>query len=294
MEALLGWLTWFTKVSIYLLITITGGCVSLLYFKQNMLIYPSQFPPGSRERVDKPNMYGMDNFEEFTIRSKDSVKLTGYVIKAPNATHTILYLQANAGNIGHRLPIAARLQMVLGNVNICMISYRGYGLSEGNPSEKGIKMDAESALDFILQHPDLSGTKIILFGQSIGGAVAIHLAANRGKDVHGMIVENTFTSLPRLIPSAIPPLRYFTFLCHQIWDSYSAVSLIKDTPVLLLSGSKDELVPPSHMKELHEKFLNEKTCVEFVSFENGTHNDTCLQDRYFESIQDFWKKCLKN
>jgi fermentation-respiration switch protein FrsA (DUF1100 family) len=287
------WLGWFTKISIYFLITVTGGCLTLLYFKQNLLIYPSQFPPGSRQIVDKPNIYGMNDFEEFTIRSKDSVKLTGYVIKAPNATHTILYLQANAGNIGHRLPIAARLQMFLVNVNICMISYRGYGLSEGKPSEKGIKMDAETALDFILQHPELSGTKIILFGQSIGGAVAIYLASKRGKDVHGIIVENTFTSLPRLIPSVIPPLRYFIFLCHQIWDSYSAVSLIKDTSVLLLSGSKDELVPPIHMKQLYEKISKEKNCVEFVSFENGTHNDTCLQDRYFESIQEFWVKCLK-
>ena len=143
----------------------------------------------------------MNDYEDFTIRSKDSVKLTGYVIKQANAKYTVLYLQANAGNIGHRLPMAARLQNVIGNANICMISYRGYGLSEGLPSEKGIKMDAEAALDFILQHPDLKGTKIILFGQSIGGAVAIHLAAHRGKDISAMIVENTFTSL--VIPSDV-------------------------------------------------------------------------------------------
>ena len=193
-NSVMGWMLWFSKLSVYLILFLFSGIMGLLYFKQNLLIYPSQFPPGSREIVDKPSVYGMNDFEEFSIRSKDSVKLTGYLIKSQNAKHTILYLQANAGNIGHRLPIAARLLNTLGNVNICMISYRGYGLSEGRPSEVGIKMDAESALDFLLQHPDVSGTKIVLFGQSIGGAVAIHLAANR-KEIHGMIIENTFTSL---------------------------------------------------------------------------------------------------
>ena len=89
-----------------------------------------------------------------------------------------------------------------------------------------------------------------------------------------------------------------TLLCHQIWNSEKAILKVKDTPALFLSGSKDELIPPIHMKVLYKALQSvtkkdDGACqVDFVTFENGTHNDTCMQAGYFEAIEEFWNRCI--
>lgn len=110
----------------------------------------------------------------------------------------------NAGNIGYRLPIAKILADDLG-CNVLMLQYRGYGLSTGNPNEKGLMIDAQTGLDYIRQRHELRGTRIVLYGQSLGGAVAIGLAARnqRQGDVAGIVLENTFTSMRKMIPSYV-------------------------------------------------------------------------------------------
>ena len=170
-----------------------------------------------------------------------------------------------------------------------MLSYRGYGKSDGEPSENGLKTDAQEALNFLKSHPELNQTKIIVYGQSIGGAVSIHLTSNNVESISGLILENTFTNLPSLIPQVNPYLKYFVFLCSDVWQSDKDIQKIKDMPVLFLSGSKDELIHPSHMNKLHSLIQNQCQ-TEFASFENGTHNDTCLQPMYFETIVDFIHK----
>ena len=116
--------------------------------------------------------------------------------------NTVIMFHGNAGNIGHRIDIAGCLQLTV-PTNILMVEYRGYGLSTGEPEEKGINIDAQAALDFVRGREDLKNSKIIIYGQSIGGAVAIQLAAtnqNRG-DIHALILENTFLSIRKLIPT---------------------------------------------------------------------------------------------
>jgi len=110
----------------------------------------------------------------------------------------------NAGNIGYRLPIAKILENEL-RCNILMLQYRGYGLSSGNPNEKGLMIDAQTGLDYIRQRQELRNTKIVVYGQSIGGAVSVGLVARNQKhgDIAGVILENTFTSLKKLIPRSV-------------------------------------------------------------------------------------------
>lgn len=112
----------------------------------------------------------------------------------------------NAGNIGYRLPIAKVLENEL-CCNVLMLQYRGYGLSSGNPNEKGLTIDAQVGLDYIRQRHDLRNTRIVLYGQSLGGAVSIGLAARNQKhgDIAGVILENTFTSIKKMIPSYVLP-----------------------------------------------------------------------------------------
>jgi hypothetical protein len=190
-----------------------------------------------------------------------------------------------------------------------MLSYRGYGLSDGSPSEKGLRIDAQTALDYIIYDSCLGRSPIILYGQSIGGAVAIDLASRNPLTIRALILENTFTSLPALIPSAFPILSPFSFLCHQKWDSARKIPLIpRKTPMLLLSGVNDEIVPREHMQELWEIVSRRqgtktedntdgeaKTGVDqvgegkskFMEFGKGTHNDTCLQEGYWVAVAEF-------
>jgi pimeloyl-ACP methyl ester carboxylesterase len=113
----------------------------------------------------------------------------------------MLMFHGNAGNIGHRVPIAKILADDIG-CNVLMLQYRGYGLSTGIPNEKGLAIDALTGLDYIRQRADLRHTKIVIYGQSLGGAVGIGLAARSHKegDIAGIILENTFTSIRKLIP----------------------------------------------------------------------------------------------
>lgn len=141
-------------------------------------------------------------------------------------------------------------------------------------------------LDFVREHPILQNTPLVAYGQSIGGAVAIDLVSRNEDSFSGLMIENTFLSLPKLIPSVMPFLRHFTFLCHQQWPSEKSIQRIVKTPILFLAGAKDELVPPSHMVKLNE--LSESRAEKsWVVFPNGMHNDTCMQPGYFTAIREF-------
>ena len=274
--------------------------LTLIYFYQSRLIYLPQLPAGSRETVWAPSQFQME-FEEVWIETEDGISLHAYWIpkkkkekkeeekeKKEEENFTILYCHANAGNMGHRLPIAQVLHSTVES-NILMFSYRGYGKSKGTPNEAGMKKDANAVFKYLLERK----SKVVPYGQSIGGAVAIYLYSAFADQISGIIVENTFTSIPELIPSVLPIFKHVAFLCTEKWESYQALCRIsKEKPVLFLSGKKDELVPHSHMLKLYSA-LPSSASKQLKIFDNGTHNDTCLQDGYFESISHWWKEHIQ-
>ncbi|KAJ1305187.1 hypothetical protein OPQ81_000218 [Rhizoctonia solani] len=295
-------------------ITLGAG---LLYYGQNSLIYPSNVPEGSRTNVATPADYGLpysDLTFHYPRQRTAEVDIEGDDADYARSRPTVLFLHANAGNVGHRVPLAKVFYYKM-RCNVLMLSYRGYGLSEGEPSEKGLKLDAQTAFDYILEHPILGSTRIVLYGQSIGGAVAFYLANANASSITALIVENTFMTLPSLIPTVLPVAAPLAFLCHQVWDSASAArKLPKSVPVLLLSGSQDELVPPSQMRGLfdilrgaegepskeeteQEKIVlqaaENKRLLVFKRFSNGQHNDTCIQPTYWDTVQEFLELVLK-
>ncbi|CDS07656.1 hypothetical protein LRAMOSA01605 [Lichtheimia ramosa] len=269
---------------------LTGA--ALLYLYQCEIIYPSSFPEGSRTQVAKPSDYGMQ-YTEQVLTTKDNIKLHTYTMVLENedearAANTILYFHANAGNMGHRLPIARIFHQKM-KCNVVMLSYRGYGQSEGKPNEKGIRIDAQTLLEYVQSHPVLKDTRLVAYGQSIGGAVAIDIVSHNEEAFSGLIVENTFLSLPKLVPHVMPILRYVTFLCHQQWPSEVNIQRIANVPILFLSGSKDELIPPTHMRKLFE-LCDTRGAKEYVELANGMHNDTCIQPGYYPAIEEFLRK----
>ncbi|KAI9094585.1 Alpha/Beta hydrolase protein [Phlyctochytrium arcticum] len=318
---------WMLRASAYLGFTMLTGGLLMLYTYQNSLIYPANFPPGSREKVATPAMFDMHDYEDIQITTPDGVVITAYLIRRrleegeqeegmrrrvggevekederPLAGTTLIYCHANAGNMGDRLPIA-RIFYRSCKCNVVMFSYRGYGKSGGSPSEPGIRIDAQAVLDWVKADPRLAKSKIVVYGQSLGGAVAIDLAARNQNSVTAVMVENTFLSLPKLIPHVLPYIRHFTFLCSDKWNTEQTIKTIKELPILLLSGGKDELIPAPQMARLciaartargvpppssETSLPTTEKNVQFIVFPSGTHNETCMQKGYFQHVFAFW------
>lgn len=282
---LLEWIIYGALVIILALIVL----LLLLIVNQKKMIYVPYFPEGSLTNVLTPASFGcrsgpspnpFTSYELVSLTTQDGVDIQAYWIplgsiptqrsahppdqaadKRPgeNSHPIIVFFHANAGNMGHRLPLAIGLGRSL-RCHVYLLSYRGYGHSKGSPSEAGLKLDAQCAMEDIIRrkssHAELSQSKIILFGQSIGSAVSFYTASKYHDIIDGIIVENAFQSLPRLLPHILPFLSWASFLCYERWDNYKSIEMIlkkrKDLPVLFLSGAKDEVVPSGHMQELFE------------------------------------------
>ncbi|KAJ7621007.1 Alpha/Beta hydrolase protein [Roridomyces roridus] len=310
----------FAKGTLATAATLTTVGAGLLYYGQNYLIYPSAFPSGSRTDVPVPASFNLP-YQDLELKTSDGITLRCYLLPQskrlprlhPSSTvipgeddmtedelimsrPTVIMFHGNGGNHGHRVPLA-RVFLLRMRCNVLMMSYRGYGRSEGSPSEPGLQIDAQTALDYLLSDPCFSKTRIILYGQSIGGAVSIDLASRNPSKIYALILENTFTSLPNVVPYALPLLGPLSFLVHQKWDSASKIHMIPaSTPVLMLSGLNDELVPKEHMKDLWEAIVKrgegatgdgKGERAKFVEFPLGMHNDTCVQPGYWTAVADF-------
>ncbi|CEP64757.1 uncharacterized protein LALA0_S13e02322g [Lachancea lanzarotensis] len=262
----------------------TGGAALLaLYIYQNKLIYPS-WAEGARDFVDTPDKYGLP-YTEHHIRTADGVEIRAYDIRNEKSNVTWLILCPNAGNIGYFLS-AAELIYRRFNASVFIYSYRGYGFSEGVPSESGLKLDADAVMNFLQQDSFYKTRKLVLYGRSLGGANAIYIARKYSHVCDAVILENTFLSIPKVIPHVFPLLSSFSFLCHQNWNSERDIKETDSTlPWLFLSGQKDEIVPPSHMQQLYKDCPSEHKRI--FLFPRGRHNDTIVQEGYWDQIHKF-------
>ena len=142
------------------------------------------------------------------IPTPDGEKLQSFYIRAPKTLQkkkiTMLMFHGNAGNVGHRLPIAKKFVQTVG-CSVLMVEYRGYGLSTGTPDEAGLMIDAQTGLDYIRERAETRENDIVIYGQSLGGAVAVQLVAKNqsNKRLIGLVLENTFLSMRKLIPSYV-------------------------------------------------------------------------------------------
>ncbi|XP_008797791.2 alpha/beta hydrolase domain-containing protein WAV2-like isoform X1 [Phoenix dactylifera] len=275
------------------------GVATLVAF-QEKLVYVPVLPGLPRSYPMTPARLRLD-YEDVWIRSSDGVRLHSWFVKhdPPVRGPTILFFQENAGNIAHRLEFV-RVMMQRLHCNVFMLSYRGYGESDGYPSQHGIIKDAQAALDHLTQRNDIDASRIVVFGRSLGGAVGTVLAKNNPDKVSAIILENTFTSILDMAGIMMPFLKWFiggsasrgpkvlNCLVSSPWSTIDIIGLIKQ-PMLFLSGLQDELVPPSHMQMLYSKAVEHNRNCRFVDFPTGMHMDTWFSggDRYWRNIQLF-------
>ncbi|XP_038696895.1 alpha/beta hydrolase domain-containing protein WAV2-like isoform X3 [Tripterygium wilfordii] len=274
--------------------------MALLVAFQEKLVYVPVLPGLTKAYPITPSRLRL-LYEDVWLRSSDGVRLHAWFIKVfPDCRGpTILFFQENAGNIAHRLEMV-RIMIQKLQCNVFMLSYRGYGASDGYPSQHGITKDAQAALDHLSQRSDIDTSRILVFGRSLGGAVGSMLAKNNPDKVAALVLENTFTSILDMAGVLLPFLKWFigrssskgpkilNFLVRSPWSTIDIIGQVKQ-PILFFSGLQDEMVPPSHMQLLYAKAAaHNKKCI-FVEFPNGMHMDTWLSggDHYWRTIQQF-------
>ncbi len=252
--------------------------VYFFYFEKKNIFYPT------RRIGFTPNIIGLE-FEDIYFRSSDGVKLNGWWIPAKNPRATLLFCHGNAGNIGDRLELIGLFNEM--DLDIFIFDYRGFGKSKRFPNEQGTYLDALAAYNFLMQAKGVAEDKVILFGKSLGGNIAIDLATRIKAAV--LISDSAFTSTVAVGKEIYPflPIRLFV---TQRYDAISKIGMAK-LPKLIIHSKEDEIIPFHHGAELYEAASEPK---EFFVME-GTHNEAffTFRSKYKEGIKDFLDKYLK-
>jgi hypothetical protein len=251
------------------------GCLLALlvfmFLEDHLIFFPSRWPVGDWQA---PGLAREDAWFE----AADGVRLHGWYVSHPHPRASVLFCHGNAGNITHRAEIVEQLQRHAA-VSVLVFDYRGYGRSEGSPSEAGILADSRAARDWLARHAGLDPERLVIFGESIGGAVAVDLAASGG--ARGLILENTFTRLADVAAYHFPwlPVRW---LMHTRLDSLAKIGQYGG-PLLQTHGDADTIVPFAIGRQLFEAANQPK---QFLRVPGLDHNDPRPAD-YYEAIGRF-------
>lgn len=216
--------------------------------------------------------------EEVFLTPEPGVQLHAWFFPHPEPLASLLFCHGNAGNVSHRLDNVAHLLRI--GFQVLLFDYRGYGHSSGQPSERGLYRDATTAWTCLVERADAAGIPRIIFGRSLGGAVAVDLATRVRAD--GLIVESTFTSIQALtrlvLPLPLPalPVKY---------DSLSKIGRLH-APLLAIHGEQDELIPLAEGRALFEAAPEPKA---WYAIPGAGHNDTYLvgEEAYFRRLASF-------
>ena len=252
--------------------------VSLFNSGLDALINSQLFFP-ERRLAGTPDQYGM-TYKNLAIETKDGVHLHGWWIPAPSPKAVLLFFHGNAGNISHRLENLKLLQGL--GLSCVIVDYRGYGMSQGSPNEKGFYLDALAAYGAAAHYAQGQQVPLLVFGRSLGGAAALEVA--NGPAVKGVILESTFTNLGAMA-KAVFHLPGSESLFSGRFDSLARIELVK-APLLFFHGDQDHIVPHRLGRELYERAGAPK---EFVTLRGAGHNDTIsIGGRaYLAKIADF-------
>ncbi|MFA5156015.1 MAG: alpha/beta hydrolase [Candidatus Omnitrophota bacterium] len=266
------------RLLIYAVIIVVFFIAYTRFLERTMIFYPS------KEMNFKPSDMGLE-YEDVFFVSADGQKINGWFIPAKQAYATVLYFHGNAGNISHRVEIGRMFHDK--NMDIFMIDYRGFGKSSGRPQEKGVYLDGLAAYEYLVKTRKITPGKIVIFGKSLGVAIAVEVASK--VPAGALICESGFTSTRDFARQAYSFLPFW--LCvSQRFDSLEKINRVK-MPKLIIHSLDDEIVPFSHGKKLFERATEPKEFYEM----HGGHNDAfyvyggeCMQ-----RIEEFIRQSLR-
>lgn len=223
-------------------------------------------------------------YQDVSIVSDDDVALHGWYIPHPQARRVVLFFHGNAGNISHRgdsIGIFHRL-----GLNVLIVDYRGYGRSQGSPSEPGLYRDAAASWRYLTGTRGFDPGQIVVFGRSLGGAVAAQLAAT--VEPGALILESTLSSARDFARSVFPLLSRLVVVRYD-FDTVDSVRQVH-CPVLVLHSREDEIMPFA----LGEKVFEAANPPRFLVELQGDHNGGFLQSRpaYERELRVFIDRAL--
>lgn len=251
------------------------GVLLLLLFLENKLVY---FPTSAKtDWRDKPDP---TEVHDLTLTSADGTAIHAWWWPKAGSRGALLYCHGNAGNLSHRGESIRKLRDLLGE-SILIFDYPGYGKSEGKVSEAGCYAAAEAAYEFLLKQ-NVDPERIILYGGSLGGGVAVELAA-RKQNYRALVLVKTFTSLPDVGKRHYPwlPVRW---LMRNRMDSLSKIGQLK-SPVFIAHGTADELVPFEHGEILFAAANEPK---EF--FKDDCDHNSAFHESFYTRLKTFLER----
>jgi fermentation-respiration switch protein FrsA (DUF1100 family) len=255
---------------------LTGIAILIWWLQPRLIFYPHAALAWT------PSDWGLD-YEDVQLDTADGAMLHGWLIPAarprPDLPRVLLFFHGNAGNVSHRGDSIAIFNEL--GLNVLIIDYRGFGRSDGSPSERGLYRDADAAWRWLTQERGVPQNEIVLFGRSLGGAVATHLAARTGPA--GLIVESSFDHLAGLAQTHYPLLSRVVPLRYQFPAAEKIASV--RCPVLVLHSPEDRIVPIQLGRRLFAAASDPKTFVQL----SGGHNDGFLrsQPQYQQALEAF-------
>jgi len=225
-----------------------------------------------------PKEWELD-YKQVNLRIETGELISGWYLPHPEATKTILFLHGNGGNISHRgdsLYIFHKLKL-----NTLIIDYPGYGNSQGHPTEENLYQSALVAWKFLVDERKVAPQNIIIFGRSLGGAIAVDLASR--VKAGGLILESTFSSARDFVDIAFPIVSHSIYLRYS-FDSLNKIKTV-GVPVLVIHSPEDEIIPFELGQKLYAAVQSEK---EFLQIEGG-HNDGFMQSirPYMQTLRIF-------
>ena len=246
---------------------LAGGCMNSIAFQPSR---GSQVDPAT---FDVP-------IREVTLITDDAVKLHAFYVERPGSDRVVLFLHGNAGNASHRLGHAVKMSQL--GVNVFLLDYRGYGKSKGSPNEAGVYQDARSALRYIEQDLGFSKGRTILYGRSLGSAVAVDAAQN--EPYAGLILVSPFTSGYDFARS-----KNLGWIAWVFGTRFNSAKKIPDVlcPVLFIYGDSDTVIVPALSRKLLESCVVQKKS---HIVRGGGHNDLVLRAgrQYWDWLSDFF------
>ena len=265
------------KSIVFIIVTTWVLLALLIYFFQPKLIF---FPHNELEAT--PALISLQ-YEDISLTTTDNEVLNAWWIPHHEAKATLLFLHGNAGNISHRLDSINVFHQL--GLSVLIIDYRGYGHSTGEPSEQGTYIDAETAWHYLITEKDIESDNIIIFGRSLGGAVATWLAEKQPPA--GLIVESSFTSIADMGKHYYPYLPT-SLLARIKYSSIDRIANIK-TPTLFIHSKYDEIIPYKYGKQLFSEALKETSTAKSFLDTIGGHNDGFLLSgkQYIDGLNRF-------
>jgi pimeloyl-ACP methyl ester carboxylesterase len=248
--------------------------MSLAFLQSKIIFFPEKLPPDF-------SFHLAANEEEVFIETPDGERINGIWSKVPDRKGVVLYFHGNAGSLDGWKPVARDFNKL--HYDVLIIDYRGYGKSTGEITEEGLYTDAEATWRYALAH-GVSASEILIYGRSIGTGPAVELAV-RAQKSRALILETPFTSLLDMAQSIYPFLLPRLTLRFHFENEKKLANI--GMPVLLIHGTRDEIIPISHSQTLHQKF---KERTELVIIEGGTHNDLSAFPAYEDALIAFLEK----